>query len=94
MSPEKDAPDKNAKGKSFDRLFAGGPSDEEPSPSPFGDGPSAGAPSARLRAAVTRLRRLRSQVSAEGLSPAGTRSLLDDLIKSLEALEEMRGHKP
>jgi hypothetical protein len=81
--------DEDTAGGSLEELFSRDPSEKERGPSPFGDTHSAGGPSSRFRAALTRLRRLRAQVSAEGLSPAATRSLLDELIKSLEALEEM-----
>jgi hypothetical protein len=38
-----------------------------------------------------RLRRIRAQVSAEGLTPAATRTVLDELVQALEAVAEGLG---
>ena len=42
-------------------------------------------PVRRLRSAAVKIRSLRSQIGAEGLSPAGARSLLEELTAALEA---------
>jgi hypothetical protein len=69
----------------LDRLFGGG---EEKPPSPFPDVDPAAPPRTRLDSAISRIRRLRGQVGAEGLTSAGTRSLLDELAQALEAIRE------
>jgi len=49
--------------------------------------PAAPAPDPvqRIRAATARIRQLRGMVGSEGLSPSGTRTLLDELTTALEA---------
>ncbi len=42
----------------------------------------------RLRASITRLRILRSQAGSDGLTPAATRSLVDEVLAALEAISE------
>ena len=42
----------------------------------------------RLRASITRLRILRSQAGSDGLTPAATRSLVDEVLTALEAISE------
>lgn len=42
-------------------------------------------PSRRIRAAATRIRGLRGQVGPDGLTPAATRTLIDELTGALEA---------
>lgn len=52
-------------------------------------------PSGRIRDSITRIRNLRGQVGHDGLTPAASRSLIDELTKVLEevaqALEGGRG---
>ncbi len=43
-------------------------------------------PSARIRDAATRIRNLRGQVGHDGLSPAASRTLIDEITKALEAI--------
>ena len=43
-----------------------------------------GDPAKRIRSAASRIRRLRSQVSNEGLTPSATRTLIDELTAALE----------
>lgn len=83
--------DRDAGAPSLEGLFGEGSSDEGRAPSPFGDEATGSGPDGRLHAALVRLRRLRSQVGAEGLSSAGTRSLIDEVVTALEALAEVRG---
>jgi hypothetical protein len=41
-------------------------------------------PSQRIRGAVTRIRALRGQVGHDGLTPAASRTLIDELTTALE----------
>jgi hypothetical protein len=41
-------------------------------------------PSGRIRDSVTRIRNLRGQVGQDGLTPAASRSLIDELARVLE----------
>jgi hypothetical protein len=50
----------------------------------FPDAP-APDPVQRIRTAAARIRQLRGIVGSEGLTPAGTRSVLDELTTALEA---------
>lgn len=68
------------------RLF--GDSEGEEVAAPFGGADPGVPPRQRLAAATVRLRRLRGQVSAEGLTPNATRSLLDEVVLALEAVNE------
>jgi hypothetical protein len=43
-------------------------------------------PAHRIRAAVTRIRSLRGQVGHDGLTPSGTRTLIDELTAALEEI--------
>jgi hypothetical protein len=70
------------------RLFGEAARLDDPDPSPFGDDVPGKGPTRRIRAAVVRLRRIRSQVSAEGLTPAATRTVLDEIVGALEAAAE------
>jgi len=70
------------------RLFGDAATAEESAVSPFGDTAAGGGPQSRLRSAVTRLRILRSQAGADGLTPSATRSLLDEVVSALEAIED------
>lgn len=45
-------------------------------------------PPARLRAAAVKIRSLRSQVGHEGLTPAATRTLIDEITAALETVAE------
>lgn len=56
--------------------------------SPFGDAESGADPRSRLRASIVRLRLVRGQSGSDGLTPSATRSLLDELLRALEAIEE------
>jgi len=70
------------------RLFGDEAAAGESPTSPFGDTPVGTGPDSRLRAAVTRLRLLRSLAGADGLTPSATRSLLDEVVAALEAIED------
>jgi hypothetical protein len=70
------------------RGLFGESEDEEEVISPFGEIDAGISPRARLAAAIPRIRRLRGQVSAEGLTPSATRTLLDELVHALEAVNE------
>jgi hypothetical protein len=86
--------DRDADGSPLDQLFGeGDPEEENRARSPFGEDATAGGPAGRLHSALVRIRRLRTQVGSDGLSPAATRSLLDEIVKALEALEQM-GDRP
>lgn len=52
---------------------------------PLFPGAPAPDPVQRIRTAAARIRQLRGLVGSEGLTPAGTRSLLDELTTALEA---------
>jgi len=41
-------------------------------------------PARRIRASVTRIRALRSQVGHDGLTPSAARTLIDELTSALE----------
>lgn len=73
------------------RLFGEAARPDEPEPSPFGDDSLGKDPASRIHTAVVRLRRVRSQVSAEGLTPAATRTVLDELVQALEAVADGLG---
>jgi hypothetical protein len=73
----------------FSRLFGEMESDAERTKDPFGGDLGDRSGRGRVRASLVRLRRLRAQTGAEGLTPAGTRTLLDEVVRSLEALVEM-----
>lgn len=44
------------------------------------------SPAEGIRDAITRIRRLRSQVGHDGLTPAASRALIDEITKALEAI--------
>ncbi|MEX1257099.1 MAG: hypothetical protein WEG36_05720 [Gemmatimonadota bacterium] len=73
------------------RLFGDAARPDEPGASPFGEDSPGKDPISRIRTAVVRLRRVRSQVSAEGLTPAATRTVLDEIVQALEAVAEGLG---
>ncbi|MBI4540050.1 MAG: hypothetical protein HY704_11145 [Gemmatimonadetes bacterium] len=52
--------------------------------SPFGDTPQI-EPAHRIRAAVVKIRSLRSQIGHDGLTPTASRTLIDELTVALEA---------
>ena len=70
------------------RLF--GDTDEPPAGprSILGEEVAPTGPRSRLRASITRLRILRSQAGSDGLTPAATRSLVDEVLAALEAISE------
>jgi hypothetical protein len=70
------------------RLFGETSGANQGRPSPFGEAPAAGDPQSRLRASIVRLRLVRGQAGSDGLTPSATRSLLDELLRALEAIEE------
>ncbi len=72
--------------EALSRLFGKTGSADEVRSSPFGNAPAGVGPESRLRAAITRLRILRSQAGSDGLTPAATRSLLDEVVAALEAI--------
>lgn len=43
-------------------------------------------PTARIRDAITRIRNLRGQVGHDGLTPAASRTLIDELTRALEEI--------
>jgi hypothetical protein len=43
-------------------------------------------PAQRIRGAATRIRALRSQVGHDGLTPAASRTLIDELTSALEEI--------
>lgn len=55
-------------------------------------------PARRIRGAATKLRRLRAQVGADGLSPAAARTLIDEVTAALDAcataIERSEGPNP
>ncbi len=70
------------------RLFGDtSEADERPRPV-LGKAPVGTGPRTRLRASITRLRILRSQAGSDGLTPAATRSLIDEVLAALEAIGE------
>lgn len=67
-------------------LFRDPPADDRPT-SPFGeDASGGGTPETRLRNAIVRLRHVRAQAGSDGLTPSATRTLLDELVRALEAI--------
>jgi hypothetical protein len=54
----------------------------------FGDAAAGRDPRSRLHASIVRLRILRGQAGSDGLTPAATRALLDEVLKALEAVAE------
>ncbi len=74
--------------EALSRLF--GDSDEvtDRTPSPFGERAAEVGPLYRLGGAITRLRILRSQAGSDGLTPAATRSLVDEVVLALEAIRD------
>jgi hypothetical protein len=70
------------------RLFGDLENEVDRPKDPFGGEEADTTAPARVRASLVRLRRLRAQTGAEGLTPAGTRTLLDELVNSLEAIQE------
>jgi hypothetical protein len=73
------------------RLFGEAALPDEAEASPFGDDSPGNGPTSRIHTAIVRLRRIRAQVSAEGLTPAATRTVLDELVQALEAVAEGLG---
>lgn len=69
-----------------DDFFGGGPSRKK---NPFGDdepeGRELGDEAATIEHAAARVRRLKSQVGAEGLTLSATRELLDHVAAALDA---------
>jgi hypothetical protein len=69
------------------------PFGDEPLPhagarNPFADHPDAppeGDPAATIEHLAARIRRLKAQVGADGLTPSATRELIDQLAGALEA---------
>jgi hypothetical protein len=45
-----------------------------------------GEPKARVRDAITRIRNLRGQVGHDGLTPAASRTLIDEVTRALEEI--------
>jgi len=43
-------------------------------------------PSAKLRAVATKIRSLRTQIGHDGLTPAASRTLIDELTSALEEI--------
>lgn len=70
------------------RLFGDTSGANQGRPSPFGEAAATGDPRSRLRASIVRLRLVRGQAGSDGLTPSATRSLLDELLRALEAIEE------
>ncbi len=70
------------------RLFGDAADPGERPGSPFGEERAGTGPGSRLRTSITRLRILRSQAGSDGLTPAATRSLLDEILAALEAINE------
>lgn len=70
------------------RLFREESQDRSKATSPFGDTSGDTDPASRLRASIVRLRLVRGQAGSDGLTPSATRSLLDELLHALEAIEE------
>lgn len=70
------------------------PFGDEPLPpagprNPFGDHPDSvphGDPAATVEHLAARIRRLKAQVGADGLTPSATRELIDHLAGSLDAI--------
>ncbi len=54
----------------------------------FGDADVGKGPLSRLHSSIVRLRILRGQAGSDGLTPAATRSLLDEVLKALEAVAD------
>ncbi len=47
---------------------------------------SPGSPADRVRSSLTKIRNLRSQVGHDGLTPSGTRTLIDELTRAMEEI--------
>lgn len=73
--------------ESLSRLF-GDSGDADSRPSPFGDASTGADAQSRLRASIVRIRLVRGQAGSDGLTPSATRSLMDELLRALEAIEE------
>lgn len=65
------------------------PFDEEPVSkprrNPFGDDDDMDDPIGRIEHAARKIRRLRSQMGADGLTPSAARELIDELTSALDA---------
>lgn len=70
------------------RLFGEDVDPGQPESGPFADRSAGSDPVGHIRESAIRLRRVRAQIGSEGLSPAGTRALLDEVIRALEAAAE------
>ena len=70
------------------RLFGETSRADERPQSILGEEPVGTGPRSRLGASITRLRILRSQAGSDGLTPAATRSLIDEILAALEAIIE------
>ena len=51
-------------------------------------------PGQRIRNAATKIRNLRSQIGHEGLTPAGARTLIDELTLALEEIAKALDRTP
>jgi hypothetical protein len=65
------------------------PFDDSPGPTPklnpFGEDVDANDPVARIEHAARKIRRLRSQMGADGFTPSAARELVDELTAALDA---------
>ena len=57
----------------------------KPRVNPFGDEDDSGDPIGRIEHASRKIRRLRSQMGADGLTPSAARELIDELTSALDA---------
>jgi len=74
--------------QSLAKLFGDAARPDKGESSLFGDASPGRDPRSRLYASIVRLRILRGQAGSDGLTPAATRSLLDEVLKALEAVAE------
>jgi flagellin-like hook-associated protein FlgL len=57
----------------------------KPRSNPFGDDGDMNDPIGRIEHAARKIRRLRSQMGADGLTPSAARELIDELTSALDA---------
>lgn len=74
--------------QSLAKLFGDTARPDKGESSLFADASAGRDPRSRLYASIVRLRILRGQAGSDGLTPAATRSLLDEVLKALEAVAE------